>query len=173
MKCNFILLFTVILLYSFFSCQQPVQEIMSDQEAKALMDSYMETMNKADLDLVDEIISPDFVLRTPFLPEPLVGIENYKNLVTNTSNTFSDFNANIDEINVKGDKVWCRFSMEGVNTGLLGELPATEKSFHITGLAITHIVDGKIVADETFWDVLGFYQQLGFTLVPPQEQSEQ
>ena len=29
------------------------------------------------------------------------------------------------------------------------------------------IVDGKIIEDETYWNVLGFYQQLGFTLSPP------
>jgi len=43
------------------------------KKAKVLLDRYMETMNNADLDLVDKIISPDFVLRTPFFPQPLVG----------------------------------------------------------------------------------------------------
>jgi hypothetical protein len=35
-------------------------------------------------------------------------------------------------------------------------------------MAITRVADGKIVEDETFWNVLDFYQQLGFTLSPPQ-----
>jgi hypothetical protein len=29
------------------------------------------------------------------------------------------------------------------------------------------VANGKIVEDETFWNVLDFYQQLGFTLTPP------
>ena len=58
--------------------------------------------------------------------------------------------------------------MEGTNTGPLGQLPATGKRFHISGLAVTQVVNGKIVMDETFWNVLGFYQQLGFTLTPPE-----
>jgi len=164
---------TLVLFCLFFSCQQQAKNAFTEKEAKVFMDRYMETMNEADLDLVDEIIAPEFVLRTPLLPEPVVGIENYKALVTNTSNTFSDFNATIEEVIVKSDKIWCRFSMEGINTGPLGDIPATGKKFHVTGLAITRVANGKIVEDETFWNVLGFYQQLGFTLIPPQEQSEQ
>lgn len=128
----------------------------------------METMNKADLDLVDKIIAPEFVLRSPFFPEPIEGIEAYKALVRNTSVTFSELNATIEEVIVNGDKIWARFSMAGINTGPLGDLPATGKKFHITGLAITRVADGKIVEDETYWNVLDFYQQLGFTLTPPQ-----
>lgn len=165
-KTTFIII--LILLCFSFSCQQQAKNVFTEKEAKAFMDRYMETMNKADLDLVDEIISPEFVLRSPFFPEPIAGIEGYKALVTNTSNTFSDLNATIEEVIVKGDKIWSRFSMAGTNTGPLGELPATGKKFHISGLAVTRVINGKIVEDETFWNVLEFYQQLGFTLTPPE-----
>lgn len=161
---------TLVLLCFSFSCQQQAKKAITEEQAKVLMDRYMETMNEADLALVDEIIAPDFVIRSPFLPEPIVGIEGYKAVVTNTSNTFSDFKATIEELVVKGDKIWSRFTMTGINTGPLGELPATGKKFHISGLAITRVVDGKIAQDETFWNVLDFYQQLGFTLTPPQRQ---
>lgn len=164
---------TLFLIFFSFGCQQKAKDVLTEKEAKVLLDRYMETMNKADLDSVDEIISPEFVLRTPFLSEPLVGIENYKTFVINTSKTFSDFKATIEEVIVKGDKIWGRFSMEGVNTGPLGNIPATGKKFQITGLAITRVVSGKIVEDETFWNVLSFYQQLGFTLTPPQKQNKQ
>jgi steroid delta-isomerase-like uncharacterized protein len=160
-------------------CQQKTQDVytekdvFTEKEAKVFMDRYMQTVNEADLDLIDEIIAPEFVIRSPLLPEPLVGIENYKAMVKNTSNTFSDFNATIEEVVVEGDRIWSRFSMEGRNTGPLGDIPATGKKFHVTGMAITRVADGKIVEDDTFWNVLNFYQQLGFTLAPPEEQGEQ
>lgn len=165
-----IFLIPLVLLCLSFSCQQQAKGPITEQQAKVLMDRYMETIN--DPALIDEIIAPEFVIRSPFLPEPIVGIEAYKAFVTNTSNTFSDFNATIEELVVKGDRIWSRFAMKGVNTGPLGELPATGKKFHVTGLAITRVVDGKIVEDETFWNVLDFYQQLGFTLTPPQQQKQ-
>lgn len=167
------LLNTLLLLCFSFSCQKQAKRVFTEEDAKVLMDQYMETMNRTDLDLVDEIIAPEFVIRSPLFPEPIKGIEGYKALVTNTSKTFSDFSATIEEVVVKGDKIWSRFSMEGINTGPLGDIPATGKKFHVSGLAITRVVNGKIVEDDTFWNVLDFYQQLGFTLTPPQEQSEQ
>jgi hypothetical protein len=34
-------------------------------------------------------------------------------------------------------------------------------------MAMTRLQDGKIIEDETFWNALSFYQQLGFALSPP------
>jgi len=57
--------------------------------------------------------------------------------------------------------------MSAINTGPLGDIPATGMKFQFTGIGITRIADGKIIEDETYWNVLGFFQQLGFTLTPP------
>ena len=108
------------------------------------------------------------MLRYPILPEPLVGIEALKTMAKNNAISFSDFKGTVEELVVKGDKIWCRYTMTGTNTGPLGDLPPTGKTFRITGLAVTRVANGKIVEDETFWNVLDFYQQLGFTLTPPQ-----
>ena len=88
------------------------------------------------------------------------------------ANTISDFIVTIEKVNVKDDKIWCRYSMSGIHTGPLGDLPATGKKFKVTGMAITRIVDGKIIEDETYWNVLGFFQQLGFTLTPPKVETD-
>jgi len=63
--------------------------------------------------------------------------------------------------------------MTGINSGNLGNVPATGKKIQITGMAITRILDGKIIEDETYWNVLKFYQQLGFTLSPPKIEVDQ
>ena len=125
-----------------------------------------------DTTLAEEILHPDCVLRYPILPEPIIGIDAYKNFLKSTANTFSEFKAVIEEVNVKGDKVWCRYTMTGINTGPMGVLPPTGKKFRVTGMAITKIVDGKIIEDETYWNVLSLYQQLGFTLTPPLEKTD-
>jgi predicted ester cyclase len=106
------------------------------------------------------------------LPEPARGMEACKKLIIITANTFSEFKGSIEEVNIKGDWIWSRFSMSGINSGPLGQIPATEKKFQITGMAITRIEDGKIIEDETYWNVWDFYKQLGFELVPPKAESE-
>jgi steroid delta-isomerase-like uncharacterized protein len=151
-----------------FSCQKQGSQGLTEEEAKALMDRYMEIHNESNLALADEIFHPDFVLKTPFMPEPIVGIQALKDAIANVRATFPDFIGTIEEVVVKGDDIWSRYTMTGTNMGPLGDIPATGKKMHVTGMAITRVADGKIIEDQTFWNVLGLYQQLGFTLVPPQ-----
>ena len=170
MKKIFLFLIPIIVL--FITCQPKEDQSLAEEEAKVILDRFMETVMNADTILAEEILHPDCVLRYPVLPEPIKGIDNYKNFIINTANTFSEFKAVIEEVNVKGDKIWCRYTMTGINTGSLGDLPATGKKFKVTGMAITRIVDGKIIEDETYWNVLGLYQQLGFTLSPPKVETD-
>ncbi len=161
----------VFLLCFTFGCQkqatEEVPEGITEEEAKVLLDSFM-SISESNLALAEEIIDPECVLRYPILPEPLVGIEAFKTMIRNNAISFSDFKGTVEELVVKGDKIWCRYTITGTNTGPLGDLPPTGKTFNITGMAMTRVADGKIVEDETFWNVLDFYQQLGFTLTPPQ-----
>jgi steroid delta-isomerase-like uncharacterized protein len=165
MKKMFIYLIPLLVLL--LTCQPTKEQVMTDREATVLLNRFMETVMNADTTLAEEILHPDCVLRYPVLPEPIKGIDGYKNFIKNTADTFSEFVATIEEVNVKGDKIWCRYSMTGINTGSMGNTPASGKRFQVTGMAITRIADGKIIEDETYWNVLGFYYQLGFTLSPP------
>ncbi|GBD88361.1 SnoaL-like polyketide cyclase [bacterium BMS3Abin03] len=170
MKKIFLFLIPIILLS--LSCQPKEDKVMSDDEGKVLLEKFMETMTNADTTVAEEILHPDCVFRYPLLPEPVKGIEGYKGLIRNMANTFSDFKVTIEDVNVKKDRIWCRYTMSGVNTGPIGDVPATGKKFQVTGMAITRIADGKIIEDETYWNVLGFFQQLGYTLTPPKAKIE-
>ena len=169
MKHRFIsiFLFLIPFLLSFPSCQPKGEQSLTEEEAIVILNKLLETVSNTDTTLVDEIIHPDCVLRYPLLPEPIRGINAYKKFIKSNANTFSEFRGKVEEVNVKGNRIWSRYLMSGINTGPLGEIPPTEKKFQVTGMGITRIVDGKIIEDETYWNVLGFFQQLGFTLSPP------
>ncbi|UCH65722.1 MAG: ester cyclase [Ignavibacterium sp.] len=160
-------LFVIPVLVLILSCQPMEDKVFTDEDAKVFLNRFMETVMNADTTLSEELLHPDCVLRYPILPEPIKGIDGYKAFIKTVPKTFSDFTATIEEVNVKGDKIWCRYTMKGVNTGPLGDIPATGKEFQVTGMAITRIADEKIIEDDTYWNVLGFYQQLGFKLSPP------
>ena len=162
-----IFLFLILVSVLLISCSPKDEKVMSNDEAKILLDRFMETMTNADTTLAEELLHPDCVFRYPLLPEPVKGIDGYKGLIRNMANTFSEFKVTIEDVNVKDDRIWCRYSMEGINSGSLGDQPATGKKFQITGMAITRIADGKIIEDKTYWNALSFFQQLGFTLSPP------
>lgn len=164
--------YQILFLLFILACQPNKQQFMTDDEATALLNRFMETIMNADTTYVEEIIHPNCILRYPVLPEPIKGIDECKAFLMNTANTFSEFIGTVEDVNVKGDKIWCRYSMKGIHTGPLGDIPATGKSFQVTGMAITRIEDGKIIEDETYWNVWGLYNQLGFTLLPPKLEGE-
>ena len=165
MKKLYLLLIPIVVLI--ISCQPATDQVFTETEAKEFLSRFMKTVTNTDTTLASELLHPDCELRYPLLPEPIKGIDAYKAFIKTVPKTFSDFTATIEEVNVKGNKIWCRYTMNGVHTGPMGDIPATGKEFQVTGMAITQIVDGKIIEDETYWNVLGFYKQLGFKLAPP------
>lgn len=52
-------------------------------------------------------------------------------------------------------------------------IPPTGKRVVMTSCLVTHWENGKIVEGRDYLDTLGFMQQLGFRLVPPQMENEE
>lgn len=170
-KIAFIL--TLVLLSFSFSCQQQVQEGITEEEAQAFTDRILEMWNEANLTIVDEVYAPEIVRHDCSLPEDIVGLENMKNFLKNLFNAFPDLHLTVDEMIVAGNKMAQRWTMTGTNTGPMGDMPPTGKNVRFSGVSIAHFVNGKAVEIWDFFNVLDMMQQLGFTLTPPQEQSEQ
>ncbi len=162
----------VILLCFIFCCQQKIEEGITEEEARTIIDSFIKFRNEGDLASADKIMHPECVIRYPNLPEEIVGIEAYKEYDKMTRVAFPDFKMAIDDFFVKDDKIVSYWSLDATNTGSLvtsmGELPPTNKKIHISGIAVSYIVDDKIKEDVAYFDMLNLMQQLGFTLTPPQ-----
>jgi len=165
----------VILLLCFtFSCQQQVEEGITEEEAKAQMDRVLELWNEGNLALVEEIYAPEIVsYSSSSYEEDIVGFDGVKNRVTSTRTVLPDFNLTIEEIIVKGDKIVARWTYTGTNTGPIDELPPTGKKVRISGITMVQVVNGKCVEERIVSDNLDLYLQLGFTFTPPQPPAPQ
>ncbi len=166
----------VILLCFSFSCQKKGEQELTLEEARDITDSFVKFRNEGDLKSADKVMHPECVIRYPNLPDKIVGLEAYKEYDKTTRMIFPDFKMSIDDFFVKGNKIVSYWSLDATNTGPLvtpmGKLPPTNKKIHISGIAVSHIVDGKIKEDVAYFDMLNFMQQLGFKLIPPQTQEE-
>lgn len=167
---SFVLL---ILLCCAFTWQEQEKKAINEEEMKAFIEKILDVYNKGNLALADEICDPAIVVHYSASPEDIVGIEAFKNWITTTRTMYSDFSLTFDEIVVKGDKLITRWTATGTNTGPLGELPPTGKKIHITGLSLAHVKDKKIVEEWIVYNVLEMFQQLGFTVVPPQVEKQE
>lgn len=127
------------------------------EENKAIIRSLYEADNKKDLNILDELISPDF-----FDPTfQLRGLESYKQFETMFFKGFPDWHETIEDIVAEGDKVWVRFTGRGTHRGEWRGLAPTGKKITFTGVQIWRIVDGKVVEKDSIIDLLDALKQLG------------
>ncbi len=161
----------IILLCFSFSCERG-EEGITEEEAKALLDTALKVWNEGNLDSIEDIFAPEIVAQTSTFPEDIVGHEGIKNWVKFARTAFPDMNMTFDEIITKGNKIAATFTVTGTNTGPLvlpeGELPPTGKQVRFHGIGIDYVENGKIVKELVVYNVLEMMMQLGFTLTPPQ-----
>jgi len=128
-----------------------------EEENKAIIRSLYEADNKKDLDILDELISPDFY-------DPsfnLRGAKDYKQFETAFFKGFPDWIETIEDIIAEGDKVWVHFTGTGTHKGEWLGLAPTGKKMTLKAVQIWRIVDGKVVAKESIGDLLDVFKQLG------------
>ena len=80
-------------------------------------------------------------------------------------NAFPDFRMDVEESVAEGDRVACRYTFRGTNTGdfeLPAPAPATGKQVSFSGMNIFRFAEGKIVEEWFQEDTMGMLQQLGF-----------
>ena len=130
---------------------------MSLEKNKAIIRRWIEALNKRDLASVNDLIAPDYVEPT----FQLKGFEGAKQLMAMSYKGFPDYQETIEDIIAEGDKVWSRITFTGTHTGEFLGLAPTGKKVTFTGVAVWHIVDGKIVDIWEVYDLLDFYKQLG------------
>ncbi len=172
-KTTYVATLILFLLCLTFRCQQQVEEGITEEEAKALVERDMEIYNEGNLTLLNEHINSNYVEHDAALPEDIVGIDAYKEYVTNLRTNYPDLNFTVEELIVKDDRIVWRWILTATNTGTTSDIPPTGKKMRIEGVGILRVVDGKIVERLPYYNEATMLRQLGFTITPPQEPSEQ
>jgi predicted ester cyclase len=115
----------------------------------------------SNLDVLDELVSPDYVGNDPALPEPARGIQGAKDNVLMYKAAFDGAQLTVKEQIGEGDLVATRWEGRGRHTGeIMGTAP-TGRDVVVTGLTLSRVAGGKIVEEWANWDTLGMLQQIG------------
>ena len=123
-----------------------------------------EAWSQGKLDVIDELVDPDFVFHDPMAPG-IKGTDGLKQLITMYRTGFPDLRFKIEDQLADGDKVINRWSCGGMHKSELMGIPATGKHTTTSGIGITRYKNGKAVEEWVYWDGLGWLRQLG--VVPP------
>jgi steroid delta-isomerase-like uncharacterized protein len=126
---------------------------------------YHEGLNGGNLDLADELLTPDFKNNGGFTEEP--GPENFKDTIRRMRSAFSDVEYVIEDMVAEGDRVAVRWTMKGKHTGPFMGVEPTGKDVEHRAMVIFRHVDGRIAERWGIVDVMGLLRQLGKVPGPP------
>lgn len=138
---------------------------MSDHNEQSVRRFFDEMCNKRQLDLADQLFSPDHVYHDPSSRWVGTGPAGMKELIRAYILAFGDALWDVNEVIEAGDKVITRWTGRGTHTADLMAIRATKKQVSVDGIWIHRFADGKIVESWNAWDMLGLLQQIG--AVPP------
>ncbi len=135
---------------------QPIEDVMRRFVA--------EVMNQGNYDVIDEIVDPNYVYRSP--DEELHGREALKAFLAGYHAAFPDLRMAIDELLVADDKAVIFFTLTGTHEGPLMGIPPTGKEIQVHGVIRSRFEDGRIVEEWEVLDQLAMLTQLGVVSLP-------
>jgi predicted ester cyclase len=131
---------------------------VAEQNKEVVRRLLMDCFSGGNLEVLDEIISPEFEFEYPNLSP---GIEGLKALVKKNNECFEGWQFTMHDVLAVDDKVVVRWSASGIHEkSFLGE-STTKKKVQLKGIAIYLLKNGMILKDWVEPDNLGFLTQLG------------
>ena len=135
---------------------------MAAMDNKELVRSRMEKgCIQHDMDAAWELVSDDYIMHDPTMPDFHGGREAHKALCQSFSDAMRDTHCTIEDQVAEGDRVVTRWTFSGCQTKDLPELPSKGKCFKVDGITISRVADGKIAEEWVNIDALGMRKQLG------------
>jgi len=139
---------------------------MSIASNKAIVRRYFEeVVDKRNLDILDQIVTKDCIIYRPEAPEPIRGLEAFKQALEKILQVYSEFTTTIHDLIAEEDRVACRLSHRAVNRGewtsRIGRHAVAGKTVSWPAIAIFRIRGGKIEEEWVNRDELGMLIELG------------
>lgn len=140
---------------------------MSVIQNKLIARTYLERVwNLGDTNLADELIDADYVFRSPLTN--IDGLGGFLEYLKNVRTIFPDLSFTNDDTIAENDRVVTLWTMTGTQQGEFMNIPATGKSFSVTGVSILRFSRGKLVETQLWWDRYSLLEQLGAFAVTKQ-----
>ena len=144
---------------------------MSAEDNKAPIRRFVEEVQSGNnIDLVDEICSPEFVNHSapPGIPADREGI---KIVTAMFRRAFPDSYFTVEDMVAEGDKVATRKTFHGTHGGEFMGIPPSGRSVSMGPIDIVRISGGRVVEHWSMGDTLGMMQQQ--VVIPSGEPSEE
>jgi steroid delta-isomerase-like uncharacterized protein len=122
---------------------------------------FEEVWNRGKLDVLDELLAPDYINHTPSTPNPPRGAAGLKPIVSAIRSAFPDLHYEIEDVVATDDAVVLRVIMTGTHRGDFFGIAATGRRVRVNQINIEQVKDGRISEHWRVTDELGLMRQLG------------
>jgi steroid delta-isomerase-like uncharacterized protein len=133
---------------------------MQQDNKSAVQRFYQEVINERNLELIDEMLTPDFIEHEE-VPGLAPGPEGARQFFAMIRAGFPDFQMSIEDVVAEGDKVVVRSTLTGTHKGEFMGIPASEKRISVPVIDILRLADGKVAEHWGLTDNATMMQQLG------------
>ena len=141
---------------------------MTAEESKATMRRYFGVFEQGNIELLDELLAPDYINHSPATPDLPTGPEGVKAVVSMFRSAMPDLRVIIEDMIAEGEKVATYYTLEGTHEGELFGVPPTGQRLSNKSITVERVSGGKIREHWRVSDELGLMQQLGVIPVPEQ-----
>jgi len=131
-----------------------------EQNLKTTHVYFDEIMSQGKLELIEEIMTPDFQFIIPTQPAPIAGYDNMKGFVTYLRTAFPDITFTVEREIAGDNKVASRWRIKGTHKGEFLGMPATGNVVEDYGIDIFTFAQGKIKTVHVNENDFGLFQQL-------------
>lgn len=136
---------------------------MPVSENKTIVCRFLEeSWNNADLAVMDEVLSDDYVAHDPSVPGGEVrGRAALKDIMRQVHAGMPGVQITIDDVLGEGDRTVVRFTACGTHRGELFGVPASGLAVRVESLLISRHANARIAEAWLVRDMLGLLQQIG------------
>ena len=141
---------------------------MSTEQNKAAVRRLWEGFNAHNLDVWDEVCTPNYINHDPGLPVPDADLQTIKQIIGGLQAAFPDMTSSEEDLIAEGDKVVVRMTFRATHKGEFMGVAASGKAVTFSGIFIDRLTGGKIAEQWVVFDVMGLMTQIGGVPAPGQ-----
>lgn len=136
---------------------------MPVSENKTIVCRFLEeSWNNADLAVIDEVLSEDYLGHDPSVPGGEIrGREALKDVMRQVHAGMPGVKITIDDVLGDGDRTAVRFTVRWTHRGDLFGIPASDRAVRVESLLISRHASAQIAEAWLVRDMLGLLQQIG------------
>ena len=122
---------------------------------------YEEGFNAGNLNVVDQLVSPDIVTHNPIILDAPTGPDSIRGGIAMLRRSFPDLHVEVLDLIAEDDRVAAFLLMGGTNTGDYRRGGATHRHGSMRAFFIWRVADGRLVESWGVADRFELLQQLG------------